>query len=269
MWFIVCDDASFSLDHSEHLINAAWLVYCSCICVWSRIKQQKIQIWQLFVSLFNLWALQMLSTDFKKRPMLRNRLQQQNHIVEACWPDATLTSCNKLCEQCNPAPTIKQAWSLFRPSHTPSISTCLLGYTRTFLNRSAQQESAAWSVRMQLFHRAVFFIIIARETAWVLLRAKKKRNRMEHEFEEFGDFLRTPLNHHHMWPWGEKREGGGGGGDKVKYEIMWTVVEINCVHLQKPREAGGRRKCLFKMKQKHERSIGRWGVKEKSQKRKS
>lgn len=133
----------------------------------------------------------MLSTDFKKRPMLRNRLQQQNHIVEACWPDATLTSCNKLCEQCNPAPTIKQAWSLFRPSHTPSISTCLLGYTRTFLNRSAQQESAAWSVRMQLFHRAVFFIIIARETAWVLLRAQKKRNRMEHEFEEFGDFLQT------------------------------------------------------------------------------
>lgn len=185
----------------------------------------------------------MLSTDFKKRPALRNRLQQQNHIVQACWPDATLTSCNKLCEQCNPAPTIKQAWSLFRPSHTPSISTCLLGYTRTFLNRSAQQESAAWSVRMQLFHRAVFFIIIARETAWVLLRAQKKRKRMEHEFEEFGDFLRTPLNHHHMWPWGEKR---GGGGDKVKYEIMWTVVEINCVHLQKPREAGGKENAYSK-----------------------
>lgn len=189
LWW--CFLLSGSLRTSDKCSVACLLFLFLYLRVSSCIKQQKIQIWQLFVSLFNLWALQMLSTDFKKRPALRNRLQQQNHIVQACWPDATLTSCNKLCEQCNPAPTIKQAWSLFRPSHTPSISTCLLGYTRTFLNRSAQQESAAWSVRMQLFHRAVFFIIIARETAWVLLRAQKKRKRMEHEFEEFGDFLQT------------------------------------------------------------------------------
>lgn len=234
-----------------------------CECVSSRIKQQKIQIWQLCVSLFNLWALQMLSTDFRKRPTLRNRLQQQNHIVQSCWPDATSTSCNKRCEQCNPAPTIKQAWSLFLPSHTPSISTCLLGYTRTFLNRSAQQESAAWSFRMQLFHRADFFIFRRSRNSVGSPACAHTQKRNGAWISGIRWFPPNLLNHHHMWPRGEKR--GETERRKRWCEIMWTVVESNWVHLQKPREAGGRRKCLFKIKQKHEWSIRRWGVKEKLQ----
>lgn len=134
----------------------------------------------------------MLSTDFKKRPALRNRLQQQNHIVQACWPDATLTSCNKLCEQCNPAPTIKQAWSLFRPSHTPSISTCLLVTLAHFSTGRLNRNQLRGASECSCFIAQSFLLSSPEKQRGFSCVQKKKRKRMEHEFEEFGDFLRTP-----------------------------------------------------------------------------
>lgn len=89
----------------------------------------------------------MLSTDLQESAPAAESL----HVVQSCWPDATLTSCNKLCEQCNPAPTIKQAWSLFLPSHTLHPSPPVRSVTLTHFS------TGRLNFRMQLFHHAVFF----------------------------------------------------------------------------------------------------------------
>ena len=126
----------------------------------------------------------MLSTDLQESAPAAESL----HVVQSCWPDATLTSCNKLCEQCNPAPTIKQAWSLFLPSHTLHPSPPVRSVTLTHFS------TGRLNFRMQLFHHAVFFFFLLSSPEKQPSECELScghREKLKHEFKEFGDFLRT------------------------------------------------------------------------------